>query len=168
MCAIVGLMNCGDPGLLRDLCEAQAHRGPDSHGTQWWADRSCGLGHRRLAILDLSPTGDQPMATPDGRYWITFNGEIYNFQELRHRLEARGHRFYTATDTETIVHLYEEHGDGCVEHLRGMFAFALWDEKRRRLLLARDRLGIKPLYYAVTPAGFIFASEMKAVAICVP
>src|SRR5207249_3678303 len=126
-----------------------------------WIDGPVGLGHRRLAIVDVAG-GQQPMANEDGSVWIVYNGEIYNHAVLRPALEARGHRYRTRSDTETILHLYEEEGDRCVERLQGMFAFALWDRGRRRLLLARDRLGIKPLYYASTDGELIFASEIKA------
>src|SRR5439155_16522485 len=139
---------------------ALVHRGPDDEG--FYLGASAGLGMRRLSIIDLQ-TGHQPVRNEDGSVWVVFNGEIYNFRELRRDLEHRGHRFYTGTDTETIVHLYEEHGLRCVEKLRGMFAFALWDEGRRRLLLARDRLGIKPLYYAEVGGRLVFASELKAI-----
>src|SRR2546428_1418917 len=116
----------------------------------------------RLSI-SVREAGSQPIRNEDGSIWVVFNGEIYNFETLRRNLKARGHSFYTATDTETIVHLYEEYGARCVEHLRGMFAFALWDERRRQALLARDRLGIKPLYYGVVNGRLLFASELKAI-----
>jgi asparagine synthase (glutamine-hydrolysing) len=123
-----------------------------------------GLAHRRLSIIDLSSAGRQPMSNEDGSIWITYNGETYNYRQIRHRLAQQGHVFRTQTDTEILVHLYEEEGPSLVEHLRGMFAFAIWDDRERRLLLARDRLGIKPLYYATTPAGdLVFGSEIKAV-----
>ena len=135
------------------------HRGPDGDG--FYSSGGVGLGHRRLSIIDLDG-GRQPLSNEDGSIWVTFNGEIYNFAELRHRLEQRGHRFQTKSDTEVIVHAYEEWGEKSVEHLRGMFAFAVWDEPRRRLFLARDRIGIKPLYYLELPGLFAFASEMQA------
>jgi asparagine synthase (glutamine-hydrolysing) len=137
-----------------------AHRGPDGQGIH--LDRNLGLGHRRLSIIDLS-TGDQPMSNEDGSIWLVFNGEIYNYQELRHRLLAKGHNFKSNSDTEVIIHLYEEFAEECVAHLRGMFAFALWDSKRRRLFIARDRVGIKPLYYFHNAKTFCFASELKAI-----
>jgi asparagine synthase (glutamine-hydrolysing) len=137
-----------------------AHRGPDGQGV--YLDREAGLGHCRLAIVDVDG-GPQPMANEDRMVWIVFNGEIYNHEELREGLVARGHVFRSRSDTEAILHLYEEYGDDCVNHLRGMFAFAIWDRKRRRLFAARDRVGIKPLYYCQTPAAFLFASEFKAI-----
>src|SRR3712207_249238 len=128
------------------MCDAIRHRGPDDDG--YYLGTSVGLGQRRLSIIDLSG-GRQPMSNEDGTVWITFNGEIYSFQELRDRLVRLGHRFATHSDTEVIVHAYEEYGAECVKQLRGMFAFALWDERRQVLLLARDRVGKKPLFYTV-------------------
>ncbi|MBI2469447.1 MAG: asparagine synthase (glutamine-hydrolyzing) [Candidatus Rokubacteria bacterium] len=164
MCGIAGIVSRdGAPVTLpevRAMCDAMVHRGPDDEG--FYLGAGVGLGMRRLSIIDLA-TGRQPVRNEDGTVWVVFNGEIYNYRELRRALEAQGHAFYTATDTETIVHLYENYGPRCVEHLRGMFAFALWDEPRRRLLLARDRLGIKPLYYADVGGRLLFASELKAI-----
>ena len=164
MCGIAGLLRFDqaavERGTVKRMTDAIAHRGPDGEGM--YLAGPVGLGHRRLAIIDLSPAGKQPMSNEDGTVWITFNGEIYNHAALRPGLEARGHRYKTRSDTETILHLYEEEGERCVEHLSGMFAFAIWDEKKQRLLLARDRLGIKPLYYAVTERELLFASEIKA------
>jgi asparagine synthase (glutamine-hydrolysing) len=144
--------------ILRLMCDRIRHRGPDDDG--YHTDGGCGIGMRRLSIIDLH-TGHQPMSNEDGSVWVVCNGEIYNFRELRNDLEARGHRFTTQSDTETLVHLYEDTGVDAVSRLRGMFAFALWDAKRRRLLLARDRFGKKPLYYAVLASGLYFASELK-------
>lgn len=146
----------GDPGIHPGLGGNR-----DQHGASAVSGPGAGLGHRRLSIIDLAG-GHQPLSNEDGRIWIAFNGEIYNYRELQRGLEQRGHRFKTSSDTETIVHLYEEHGPACVEHLRGMFAFALWDEPRRRLFLARDRLGKKPLVYRHDPGCLYFASELKA------
>jgi len=165
MCGITGKLHFDpahpvDETLVRRMNSVLAHRGPDDEGV--WTDGPIGLGQRRLAIIDLSPTGHQPMSNEDGTLWITCNGEIYNHLDLRASLEQRGHRYRGTSDTETILHLYEEHGPGCVRYLRGMFAFALWDGRRRRLLLARDRFGKKPLAYAETPNGLAFASEIKA------
>src|SRR5437867_1970587 len=140
--------------------DALRHRGPDDQGV--WIAGPVGLATRRLSIIDVAG-GHQPMANEDGSVWITYNGELYNHPVLRPQLEARGHRYQTRSDTETILHLYEEEGERCVEQLRGMFAFAIWDRGRRRLLLARDRLGIKPLYYALTDDELLFGSEIKAV-----
>lgn len=139
--------------------EALLHRGPDDHGTL--IRGPAGLGHRRLSIIDLEG-GHQPLSNETGDVWTVFNGEIYNFRELKRDLQAKGHHFATETDTEVLVHLYEEHGDRCVERLRGMFAFAIWDAQRARLLLARDPLGQKPLFYTRDASGFAFASEVKA------
>lgn len=138
-----------------------AHRGPDSEGQ--YIDGSVGLGNRRLAIIDLSPAGHQPMASETGEVVITYNGEIYNFQELRVELEAKGRLFHSKTDTEVIIHSYEEWGEDCVHRFNGMFAFALWDRRRKRLWLARDRYGIKPLYWYYNNGIFLFASEIKAI-----
>jgi len=164
MCGIAGIVSLeGKPVFereLRDMCGAIAHRGPDDEG--YYFGTGVGLGMRRLSIIDLA-SGRQPIRNEDGSVWVVFNGEIYNFRELRRELEGRGHLFSTHTDTETIVHLYEEYGKRCVDHMRGMFAFALWDERTRQLLLARDRVGIKPLYYAEIDGRIVFASELKAI-----
>ena len=164
MCGISGIVSLnGNPVSaqeVRRMCAALSHRGPDDEG--FYLGSTAALGMRRLSIIDLV-TGAQPVRNEDGSIWVVFNGEIYNFADLRRDLLRRGHAFYTATDTETIVHLYEEYAEGCVERLRGMFAFALWDERRKTLLLARDRLGIKPLYYAEVGGRLAFASELKAI-----
>jgi len=141
------------------MCDAIFHRGPDGVGQ--YVNGNVGIGMRRLSIIDLQ-TGQQPIANEDETVWVVFNGEIYNFRALRQDLESKGHRFRTTTDTEVIVHLYEEFGNECVQLLRGMFAFAIWDARQRRLLLVRDRLGIKPLYYCFNSGMFAFASEMKS------
>ncbi len=145
---------------VRNMSAAIVHRGPDEDG--FHLEPYVGLGMRRLSIIDLK-TGRQPISNEDGAIWVVFNGEIYNYRQLRADLEKRGHSFATTTDTETIVHLYEEYGEHAVDHLRGMFAFALWDRRNRRLLLVRDRLGIKPLYYAEVGGRLVFASELKAI-----
>jgi len=141
------------------MCDTIAHRGPDDYGV--YSDRWVSLGHRRLSIIDLEH-GRQPLSNEDGTVWIVFNGEIYNFLELRNELLAAGHRFRTSSDTEVIVHLYEQHGTDCVRHLRGMFAFAIWDQPKRRLFLARDHIGQKPLFFYHGNGVFAFASEIKA------
>ncbi len=166
MCGIAGLLHFDparkvDPALLDRMTDALAHRGPDGRGTH--VDGPCGLGHRRLAIVDLSPDGANPMPNEDGSVWVVLNGEIYDFGKLRAELEGRGHRLRSRTDTEVIVHLYEEVGDAVVDRLRGMFAFALWDGRKRRLLLARDRFGKKPLFYRLHAGGVAFGSELKAI-----
>ena len=164
MCGIAGIIRWNqspvNEGEIRSMCRSMAHRGPDDEGI--YLKDGVALGMRRLSIIDLAH-GQQPISNEDGTVWIVFNGEIYNYAELRRDLESRGHVFKAASDTETIVHLYEEYGDRCVDHLRGMFAFAIWDEKDRRLLLARDRLGIKPLYYAERDGEIAFASELKPI-----
>ena len=165
MCGICGIVyNDSTRPVARTLLERMneviRHRGPDSDG--YYANGQVGLAIRRLAIIDLE-TGDQPMCNEDGNVRIVFNGEIYNHSKLRRQLEARDHAFCSRSDTESILHLYEEHGPACVDHLRGMFAFAIWDEERRRLLLARDRLGQKPLFYAEYDGGLLFGSEIKCI-----
>jgi asparagine synthase (glutamine-hydrolysing) len=145
------------------MSDAITHRGPDDVG--YGISGAAGLAMRRLSIIDLS-TGHQPIYNEDGTAFIVFNGEIYNYRELRPTLESQGHRFQTNTDTEVILHLYEQHGADCVQHLNGMFAFAIWDDRQQRLFIARDRLGKKPLYYALTPQAFVFASELKAMLEC--
>jgi len=167
MCAIVGIFNYGStPRDERaDVCkmrDAMAHRGPDDAGVWQSDDRRVALGHRRLSILDLSPAGHQPMGNEDGGIQITFNGEIYNCRELEKPLRERGHQFRSKTDTEAIVHLYEDDGPDCVKKLDGMFAYAIWDGPKRRLVLARDRLGKKPIYYTIQNGKLLFASEIKA------
>ncbi|MBN1361371.1 MAG: asparagine synthase (glutamine-hydrolyzing) [Sedimentisphaerales bacterium] len=166
MCGIVGIHNLGAeevPIDLRDLRRMMTtirHRGPDEAGV--YLDDAVGLGHLRLSIIDLE-SGAQPIHNEDKTLWIVYNGEVFNYIELRETLEAKGHRFYTTSDTEVIVHLYEEHGPECLNWLNGQFAFALWDSMRRSLLLARDRLGIRPLHYAVSDNRLIFGSEIKAI-----
>jgi len=191
MCGITGLLSLHgtpvDPAVLQRMTDRQAHRGPDGEGfllgwtgekgfahklvahTRQWDGRApvrLALGHRRLAILDLSDRGLQPMSAGDGKCWIVFNGEIYNHRELRTELEGRGYAFGTRTDTEVLLQAYREWGEDCLGRLQGMYAFAIWDGASGRLFAARDRLGIKPFYYA-TPGGvFAFASEMKALLAC--
>jgi len=165
MCGIAGIFNLNgepvSPVLLRRMTDAIAHRGPDGEG--FYTDSFIGFGHRRLAIIDLSSAGHQPMVTPDLQYSITYNGEVYNFQELRAELQAVGHRFLSKTDTEVVLHAYAQWGPDCLQRLNGMFAFALWDKIRQELFLARDRYGIKPLYYLFQGNTFLFASEQKAI-----
>jgi asparagine synthase (glutamine-hydrolysing) len=165
MCGIAGIVasdrlqadECARLARMRDVI---THRGPDDAGT--YCDGLAGLAHRRLSIVDLA-AGHQPLSNEDGTVWVVFNGEIYNHAEIRPLLEARGHVYRTRCDTETIVHAYEEWGDACLERFRGMFAFAIWDAPRRRLLLARDRMGIKPLYWTMTRGRLLFGSEIKAI-----
>ena len=164
MCGIAGQLSLDgqkpvDIELIRRMIKILVHRGPDGDGC--YVHGPIGLGHRRLSIIDVH-TGAQPMCNEDGTVWITFNGEIYNYLTLRTELLARGHVFKSESDTEVIVHLFEEFGEDCVTHLKGMFAFAIWDERHRKLFLARDRVGIKPLYYTKTGDAFLFASEIKS------
>lgn len=191
MCGITGLVDFGgngiEPGTLQAMTDRLAHRGPDGEGMvlSWRRDDGfehtpalrcdqvsvdnpvrVGLGHRRLAILDLSTQGHQPMSTPDGKAWVVFNGEIYNHQALRDSLLAAGHVFRSRTDTEVLLHAYQHWGTSVLDRLDGMFAFAIWDAAEGRLFCARDRLGIKPFYYACPPGRFVFASEIKAILAC--
>lgn len=164
MCAIAGIYNfrAGEPvscGLLKAMTDTMVHRGPDDEG--FYISGALGLGHRRLSIIDLEG-GHQPLTNEDNTVWVVFNGEIYNFMELHDELVKKGHVFKTRSDTEAIVHLYEEEGERCFERLRGMFAIAIWDARDRKLLLARDRIGKKPLFYFHDGVGIAFASEMKA------
>ena len=158
MCGIAGKLNFDpsnpiDRDRLTAMTTAVAHRGPDADG--FYVGAGIGLGHRRLSIIDLA-SGHQPLANEDQTVWVVFNGEIYNFAEIRAELVSIGHRFRTHSDTEVIVHAYEQWGERAIDRFRGMFAFALWDEPKRRLLLVRDRLGVKPLYYSTTAAGVTF------------
>ncbi|HTU02058.1 MAG TPA: asparagine synthase (glutamine-hydrolyzing), partial [Candidatus Sulfotelmatobacter sp.] len=165
MCGIAGKLLTDPEGVvgreeIRRMTQALAHRGPDGEGV--YVEGRLGLGHRRLAIIDLRDVAGQPMATEDGALCITFNGEIYNYRELRLRLEGAGYRFRTESDTEVLLHAYAAWGEACLPELRGMFAFALWDRRTRSLFLARDRVGKKPLFYHEGPEAFAFASEAKA------
>lgn len=165
MCGICGVVGEADEHLIKNMLARIAHRGPDDEGVyiaETSTEHRVGLGHRRLSIIDLSPAGHEPMSDASGRIWLTYNGEIYNFKEIRRELENLGHRFKSNTDAEVIIYAYLEWGRDCLVRFNGMFAFAIWDSQDETLFLARDRLGIKPLYYADTPAGFAFASEIKA------
>jgi len=165
MCGICGKLAFDNqatisPSLVKAMADTIRHRGPDDEG--YYVSGPVGLGFRRLSIIDLK-SGHQPLSNEDGSIWIVFNGEIYNYQDLRAFLLEKGHVFKTRTDTEVIVHLYEEFGPACLEKLRGMFSFAVWDQNAKTLFLARDRVGIKPLYYHLTDASLVFASEIKAI-----
>ncbi|MBI5586771.1 MAG: asparagine synthase (glutamine-hydrolyzing) [Deltaproteobacteria bacterium] len=165
MCGIAGIFNLHEDreisaGTMARMLSVLKHRGPDEFGM--YRDGRAALGHARLSIIDLSG-GSQPMCNEDKTVWITFNGEIFNFIELREELIGRGHRFRTHSDTEVIIHLYEDHGPGCLDYLNGQFAFAIWDKKSRELFLARDRMGIRPLFYAMNAGRFYFASEIKGI-----
>lgn len=164
MCGVSGIFNLNLAPVsavhLKNMTDALAHRGPDGEG--FFIDGALGLGHRRLAIIDLTPSGQQPMQTPDGRFIVSYNGEIYNFRELRIELESLGHQFRSRSDTEVLLHAFARWGKDALKRLNGMFAFALWDRAERRLLLARDRYGIKPMYYVFAGQTLLFASEIKA------
>ncbi|MFH1787884.1 MAG: asparagine synthase (glutamine-hydrolyzing), partial [Candidatus Altiarchaeota archaeon] len=166
MCGICGVFDYGgkapvDGKTIRFMCDTMVHRGPDDEGCH--VDGCVGLGHRRLSIIDLSERGRQPMVNEDGSVWITYNGEVYNFMELRRELEGKGYVFRSETDTEVLLRLYEEEGFDFVKRLRGMFAFAVWDSKKKTLFLARDRAGQKPLFYSDVDGRFSFASEINAI-----
>ena len=165
MCGICGIYNFNkdrpvSKETLNSMTNTMIHRGPDESGT--YIDRFIGLGHRRLSIIDILG-GKQPMTNEDKTIWVTYNGEIYNYQTLKNQLLKKGHEFKTNCDTEVVVHAFEEYGTQCVLKFNGMFAFALWDSRDEMLFLARDRLGIKPLYYAISGSTFLFASEIKAI-----
>lgn len=169
MCGICGVYNFNnneskiEKSLLISMRDTMIHRGPDDAGIYISDDKKLGLGHRRLSIIDLSKKGHQPMSNEDGTIWIVFNGEIYNYIELRPLFEEKGHNFFSSTDTEVVIHAYEEYGEKCLDLFEGMFAFAIWDCKKNLLLLVRDRIGIKPLYYYYDHKKIIFGSEIKAI-----
>ncbi|MGZ4139432.1 MAG: asparagine synthase (glutamine-hydrolyzing), partial [Actinomycetota bacterium] len=160
MCGVAGFWGPPDHQLLEAMARVQAHRGPDDEG--FFETEHASLGFRRLSIIDIEH-GAQPMGNEDGRVQIVFNGEVYNFRELRAELQALGHRFHTSSDTEVVLHAYQQWGASFPERLNGMYAFALWDVRKQELLLVRDRLGVKPLYYYPTPSGVLFGSEPKAI-----
>ncbi len=164
MCGIVGIFHLNKKPvsypILKKMTDIIVHRGPDGEGH--WIDKNIGFGHRRLSIIDLSPSGNQPMQTTDGNFIITYNGEVYNFNEIKIILEAKGYSFYSQTDTEVILKSFQEWGSKCVEKFNGMFAFAIWNKQKQELFLARDRYGIKPLYYFHHDGIFLFASEIKS------
>ena len=164
MCGICGIVKSGAPVTeteIRAMREVLAHRGPDSAGQL--VQGRVGLGHRRLSIIDLSEAASQPLLNETKTIFLVFNGEIYNFQDLQRYLEKKGHHFHSQSDSEVIVHAYEEFGVECLDHFRGMFAFALWDNDRQRLFAARDRLGKKPFFYCLHKGDFYFGSEIKAI-----
>ena len=166
MCGIAGQVNFGKAIVEQDISamnDALRHRGPDGFGTYLNESKTVGLGHRRLSFLDLSEAGKQPMSAADGKLWITYNGEVYNYVELRAQLEGKGYQFKSHTDTEVILHGYEEWGYDVLNHLKGMFALGIWDGNKKELFLARDRFGIKPLYYYHQNGNFVFASEIKGI-----
>src|SRR6266576_149994 len=163
MCGISGLINVGDAQLLARMNDTIAHRGPDDAGVEWFTESSSGLAHRRLSIIDLSPAGPQPMCNETGDLWIVFNGEIYNYKELGEELAAKGVQFRSHSDTEILLYAYQRWGKDCLDKLNGMFAFAIYDSRRRKLFAARDRLGVKPLYYHFQNGFLVFSSEIKAI-----
>src|ERR1051325_7139715 len=161
MCGIAGFLLKDRPAqaaVVKTMCDQIRHRGPDDEG--FHIDGGAAIGMRRLSIIDLN-TGHQPISNEDGTVWIVFNGEIYDYKALRDRLIQQGHQFRTASDTETLIHLYEQEGPEGLRRLRGMFAYAIWDARRQRLFLARDRFGKQPLYYAILPQGIYFGSEIS-------
>src|SRR2546422_2105158 len=164
MCGIAGIFNLDEEPassvILRKMTDVLAHRGPDGEGVS--VDGAVGLGHRRLAIIDLTSAGHQPMQTSDKRYTISYNGEVYNFRELRAELEVQGYQFRSQTDSEVVLNAWAAWGPKALDRFNGMFAFAIWDRQERELILARDRYGIKPLYYIELPRAFLFGSEVKA------
>ncbi|MFL5704839.1 MAG: asparagine synthetase B family protein, partial [Ktedonobacteraceae bacterium] len=165
MCGICGIIHLDGEGrvaepILHEMTAAQRHRGPDDEG--YLCEPGVGFGFCRLAIIDLTPAGHQPMSNEDETVWLVFNGEIYNFQELVPTLERAGHHFRSRCDSEVLIHAYEQWGIGCLQRLNGMFAFAIWDSHKQTLFIARDRLGVKPLYYWSDGRHFAFASELKA------
>ena len=166
MCGITGIYGEGNKQLIKKMTDIISHRGPDDKG--YYVDKDISLGNRRLSIIDVKG-GHQPIHNEDETLWITYNGEIYNFKEIGEELEKRGHKFYTDTDTEVVVHAYEEWGENCLKKFNGMFAFAIWDSKKKKLFLARDRIGIKPLYYTIVGDGkdrkLVFGSEIKSILI---
>jgi asparagine synthase (glutamine-hydrolysing) len=164
MCGIAGILNLNqtaiDPALPQRMIQRVRHRGPNDSGV--YLDHHVSLAHARLSIIDLAG-GRQPMSNKDKSAWITFNGEIFNYLELREELIRNGHRFATRSDTEVILHLYEEHGEECIQYFNGQWAFAIWDERKQKLFLSRDRLGVRPLFYTVADRSFIFGSEIKSI-----
>ncbi len=167
MCGIAGIIDREKrvtESEIRSMTDAIKHRGPDDEGFYFNAEKTVGLGHRRLSFLDLSEKGRQPLSNEDGSVWISFNGEIYNYRELKSELQKAGHQFHTNTDTEVLIHAYEQWGEQMLDKLIGMWAFAIWDEKTQTLFAARDRFGIKPFYYGEQNGRFVFASEVKAIA----
>lgn len=164
MCSICGIIGKNDPELIKAMNESLAHRGPDDQG--YYSDVNLELGQNRLSILDLSENGHMPMTNEEGTIWLIFNGEIYNFLKIREELSEKGHLFRSTSDTEVIIHAYEEYGEKCLEKFDGMFSFALYDKKKNIVFLARDRVGVKPLYYSLVNQMLLFASEMKAILCC--
>ena len=157
MCGIAGIINGGNAELLGRMSDVIVHRGPDDSGLEWFADSSSGLAFRRLSIIDLTAAGHQPMSNETGDLWIVFNGEIYNYKELGEELAAKGVRFRSHSDTEILLYAYQTWGEDCLQKLNGMFAFAIYDSRKRKLFAARDRLGIKPFYYHFKNGCLVFS-----------
>ena len=166
MCGIAGFQGPWNKVTLKAMTFALRHRGPDDLRVVFDASQWTGIGHTRLAIIDPTPAAAQPMETEDGRFVISFNGEIYNFKEIREELQSKGHRFRTQSDTEVLLNCFVAAGPGCLTKVRGIFSFCVWDRHSHTLFLARDPIGVKPLYYAVLPQGFVYASELKALIVC--
>jgi len=163
MCGIVGVINWGNEAILEKMTSIIEHRGPDDSGMKWFPESNSGFGHRRLSIIDLSPAGHQPMPNDNGNLWITFNGEIYNYKEIREELAKLGHKFKSHSDTEVILKSYEQWGVECLQKFNGMFAFAIYDIEKRKVFGARDRAGVKPFYYAHSGDALVFGSEIKSI-----
>ena len=166
MCGIAGIVGVQEPGWIDEMVKVQSHRGPDDDGSMFFEGKGVSLGHRRLSIIDLSPGGHQPMANPQKNIWITYNGEIYNYKDIRNELRSKGYEFRTQSDTEVLLIAYEEWGEKCLDKLNGMFAFAIYDARFNKIFAARDRVGIKPFYYYSKDGIFVFASEIKAIFEC--
>jgi len=163
MCGITGLINCGNAKILQTMTNTLAHRGPDDEGITWFDNAGSGIGHRRLFIIDLSPAGHQPMSNDTGNLWITYNGELFNYKNIRHELISKGYNFRSKSDTEVVLKAYENWGEKCLDKFNGMFSFAIYDTRSRKLFAARDRIGVKPFYYYHKNESFIFSSEIKAI-----
>jgi len=162
MCGICGIIHGGDEEILTRMTDVISHRGPDDYGIEWFKERGSGLGHRRLSIIDLSPMGHQPMKNDRENLWLTFNGEIYNYKEIRKELSIAGVKFTSQCDTEVLLKAYEHWGSECLSRLNGQFAFAVFDKEKNKLFAARDRIGVKPFYYTEVNSTLLFSSEIKS------
>ena len=155
MCSILGFVNCGNKELLNQCNLIMGHRGPDGRGVKWFDESNSGLAHNRLSIIDLSEAASQPMNSEDKRYWIVYNGEVYNYKDIRKELALKGYKFKSDSDTEVILNSYIEWGEKCLQKFNGMFSFAIYDNLQKKIFIARDRIGIKPLYYTSFNNSFI-------------